>query len=380
MAAGSGISWCDATFNPLIGCTKVSAGCKNCYAERDFDRRKGFAEWGNDGSRVMTSRSNWNHLLKWDRMAAAGGCLGCLKYPPESGRCETCGGTGQLNRRQTVFVASLADVCEDWDGPIYGRNRKLFPDDGPLVFEGVEAGGAPNWDSVWDEFALNGMVGRRVTYNDVRDRLWSYIERCPNLIFLVLTKRPQNILRMTEGRYFPNVMFGTSIEDQRWAHERLPHLHAARVRCGSGLFVSCEPLLGPVDLGLDGPERQQLDWVITGGESGPDARPARSDWYRSIRDQCLEYGGVPFHFKQLDAATYGKLATKWDSFPDDLKVRELPSCAYNGPRKTCGVQTTLAGSTKGGWGQRAVTGRIPESLSSEDEGPGGEAEYPGADA
>lgn len=294
MGAGTGISWADSTWNPIIGCTKVSAGCKNCYAERDFDRRKGFVEWGPDGSRVMTSASNWGHLAKWNKMARNGACLGCLRYPKGSGECDTCGGSGRVDRRQTVFVASLADVFEAWDGPIYGRNRKLFPDDTPLWFQ--QEG---RWETVLEQSLAEKITGTRaITYDDVRARLWDHIEKCPNLIFLVLTKRPENILSMTEGRYFPNVMFGTSIEDQHWAAERLPHLHAARVRCGSGLFVSCEPLVGPVDLGLDGQYPQQLDWVITGGESGNDARPAQTNWFRMLRDQCQEYGGVPFHFKQ----------------------------------------------------------------------------------
>lgn len=381
MGAGTGISWADGTWNPIIGCAKVSPGCTNCYAERDFDRRKGYADWGKNGTRVMTSRSNWNQLHKWQRMAQAGACLSCLKAT--EGPCATCGGKGHLDRRQFIFVASLADMFEAWDGPIYGRNRKLFPDDTALVFEGLEEG-APatlrNWDAVMQEGKLGGMVGRRVTFGDVRERFWSYVELCPDLIFLVLTKRPENIVPMVGDRYFPNVMFGTSIESQEWADARLPHLHAAWEKCGCGVFVSAEPLLGPVDLGLDGRYLRQVDWVITGGESGSAARPARTDWYRMLREQCEETG-VPFHFKQFGEWAPMSLPTRglptryavmrgdhvdyMDERPPELhspvgealerfawvgkkaagrtldgRIHDaLPSCAWRGPRKVATYET-----------------------------------------
>lgn len=296
----------------------------------------------------MTSTSNWNQLFKWDRMASAGACLGCLKYPSE--QCATCSGTGVVKRRQTVFVASLADVFEEWDGPIYARNRKLFPDDTPLWFQR-----SGDFSTTLEQSLAEKITGSRpVTYDDVRERLWSYIDRCPNLIFLVLTKRPENILRMTEGRYFPNVMFGTSIEDQFYAHERLPHLHAARARCGLGLFVSCEPLLGPVDLGFY-LAHIGLHWVIVGGESGAGARPCDIEWVRDIVRKCRAAGVAPF-VKQLGSkpampladwrailpgrvsllptlGDYSKLRLKHghggntEEWPEDMRVREFPVVA-----------------------------------------------------
>lgn len=165
-----------------------------------------------------------------------------------------------------------------------------------------------------------------------RDDLWHLIDQTPNLDWLLLTKRPQNIPKLFPnpatgvkpwGDGWPNVWLGTTAENQQEADRRIPHLLAvpARVR-----FLSCEPLLGPLDLTPEadnlyqrlsewyGPEgfdptgsqprqtRQRgwfprIQWVICGGESGSGARPMHPDWARSLRDQCAS-AGVPFLFKQ----------------------------------------------------------------------------------
>lgn len=140
---------------------------------------------------------------------------------------------------------------------------------------------------------------RRAELNPWRKRLWQLIEQTPHLDWLLLTKRPQNIGGMTpwERKWPNNIWLGTTVENQKFAELRLPHLlkHPAKVR-----FLSCEPLLGPIDLtgwirpkaGLYG-----IDWIIAGGESGPGARPMDPDWARSLRDQAMS-NGVAFHFKQ----------------------------------------------------------------------------------
>ena len=166
-----------------------------------------------------------------------------------------------------------------------------------------------------------------------RRDLFSLIRGTPHLDWLLLTKRPQNIPRFLHyyqtgngGDLWPNVWLGTTVENQAEADRRIPHLLAvpAKVR-----FLSCEPLLGPVDLtsmdinghqaarnlGLIGaycinaltgrnddmgrpcPDVPRINWVICGGESGPGARPMHPDWARSLRDQC-QAAGVAFHFKQ----------------------------------------------------------------------------------
>lgn len=136
-----------------------------------------------------------------------------------------------------------------------------------------------------------------------RKRLWETIGACDAMDWLLLTKRPENIMRLWSfGLEWPNVWFGTSVENQEQADKRIPELLKvpAKVR-----FLSCEPLLGPVDLTTDGylsagwtgAVLPGISWVICGGESGPGARPMHPDWARSLRDQCVA-AGVAFHFKQ----------------------------------------------------------------------------------
>jgi protein gp37 len=285
MAETTGISWADATFNPWIGCTKVSPACANCYAERDFDIRYGRVKWGPRGSRMVTSESNWHKPVKWNRDAERDGV------------------------RKRVFCASLADIFEDWQGPMYKSS-------GAQLFNYSGNGG---W---WDQTEnIVGMGEGALTMQDVRNRLFMLIDSTPNLDWLVLTKRPENILRMTppavtnlslitkgvSAIYRENLWLGTSVENQEYADSRIPELLKCRDMARI-LFLSCEPMVGPVDFSdvtkrsdavsqlgkkaLDG-----INWVICGGESGPGARPCDPNWFRSLRNQCAA-AGVCYHFKQ----------------------------------------------------------------------------------
>lgn len=138
----------------------------------------------------------------------------------------------------------------------------------------------------------------RADLNEHRRRLWQLIEETPNLDWLLLTKRPQHILRMTPWRdaWPNNVWVGTSVENQRLAELRLPQLLRvpARVR-----FLSCEPLLGPLDLRpwFNRRGSRPINWVIAGGESGAHSRPMHPDWVLGLLEQC-QHAEVPFHFKQ----------------------------------------------------------------------------------
>jgi protein gp37 len=132
-----------------------------------------------------------------------------------------------------------------------------------------------------------------------RSRLWQLIGDTPNLDWLLLTKRPQHVHNFVPwGDAWPrNVWLGTTVENQRWAKKRLPYLleQPAAVH-----FLSCEPLLGPLDLTpwlTADIGAHAVGWVIAGGESGHRARPMNPDWARALRDQC-EAHAVPFHFKQ----------------------------------------------------------------------------------
>ena len=163
---------------------------------------------------------------------------------------------------------------------------------------------------IWNEEARASGVRQRVFCASMADvfehradlkpqriRLWKLIDNTPNLDWLLLTKRPQNIARIAPwGANWPaNVWLGTSVENQALAEKRLPFLlkNPAVVR-----FLSCEPLLGSVDL------RQwfqrngfySIDWVIVGGESGGSSRPMHPDWVTSLLHQCHDFE-VPFHFK-----------------------------------------------------------------------------------
>lgn len=275
MAENSKIEWTTHTFNPWMGCTKVSPACQHCYAERDMDKRLGKVAWGPNGTRVKTTPAYWDKPLKWNRDAG--------KTP---------------GVRPRVFCASLADVFEDWQGPIVDHNGK------ELTNATIETAG-PN--------------AKPLTMDDLRRDLFELIDATPNLDWLLLTKRPENIQRMVPeaafraddskywSRYRANVWLGVSVENQEQADKRIPLLTGCS-DLSSTLFLSCEPLLGAVSsFDINDPEwtteqfeksyEVEINWVIAGGESGPNARPSHPDWFRSLRDQC-EAAGVPFLFKQ----------------------------------------------------------------------------------
>ncbi|WP_199789735.1 DUF5131 family protein [Sorangium cellulosum] len=168
--------------------------------------------------------------------------------------------------------------------------------------------GEAHWDGplAWNEKAAREGQRRRVfcasmadVFEDRADldpwraRQWKLIGATPWLDWLLLTKRPENVGAMVPwGSNWPaNVWLGTTVENADWAAKRIPALlqHSAVIR-----FLSCEPLLGPIDLS---PWMGEIDWVIVGGESGHGARPMRPVWARSLRDQCAT-AGVPFFFKQ----------------------------------------------------------------------------------
>lgn len=255
MGDNTGIEWTDATWNPTTGCTKVSQGCKHCYAEVMAKRLAGRAGYPADEPFRLTLHPDRLTLpLRW-------------------------------KRPRRVFVNSMSD---------------LFHKDVP------------------NEFIL---------------RVFDVMHQCPRHTFQVLTKRPERMAEFLNamvddggwGRLPPHIWIGTSVENQEGADTRIPHLLCcpATVR-----FLSCEPLLGPVDieryLWLSGPSTAgpwrdalgrlrgcggvggqtisrvrsgNIGWVIAGGESGPGARPMHPRWAQDLRDQCAE-AAVPFFFKQ----------------------------------------------------------------------------------
>lgn len=263
------ISWTNKTWNPTVGCSRVSDGCRRCYAERTYRRfHKGALPWTAENAGVNV------HCI-WGRL------------PQPS----------HWRKPAMVFVDSMSDLFHE-----------KVPDD--FI------------SSVWNQMRNND----RHTYQ-------------------ILTKRPKRMLEWV-GYWYPrgstppsNIWLGVSTENQIAADERIPLLlqTPAAVR-----FLSCEPLLGSIDLKLfdrtshyycdegtdDDPTpahrcKAPIDWVIVGGESGPGYRPMDLDWARAIRDQCRS-AGVPFFFKQesglrpgTNAALDGK---EWKEFPSRVSL------------------------------------------------------------
>jgi protein gp37 len=274
MGDRSGIEWTDATWNPVTGCDRVSEGCDHCYAQTLARRLK-----------LM---GNPRYQLDGDPRTSGPG-FGLNLHPDKLTEPLT------WSRPRRVFVNSMSD---------------LFHDDVPGGF-------------IANVFGVMAVAQQHQ--------------------FQILTKRPGRMASLLariedETRAFaawhensrttldpgtilwplPNVWLGTSVENQRWADIRIPKLlrTPAAVR-----FLSCEPLLGPIDLHLD-IVPGELGWVIVGGESGVGARPMDASWARSLRDQCVG-SGVPFFFKQWGGITPkagGRTLDErtWDEMPASL--------------------------------------------------------------
>jgi protein gp37 len=154
-----------------------------------------------------------------------------------------------------------------------------------------------------------------------RERLWQLIETTPWLNWLILTKRPENILAMSPWHVWPdNIWLGTSVGLQSRAEERIPHLLQVPTAVR---FLSCEPLLGQLDLS---PWLSEIQWVICGGESGNSARPMNLDWARQLHLQCSE-ARVPFFFKQVG----GRYHNSGGSLLDGQHSRAMPPESPSSP-------------------------------------------------
>ena len=287
-----GIAWTDATFNPVRGCRKLSAGCAHCYAAELSRVNPGvLGTWGANGQRVV-SPDGWEARFDaWEKKAAKAG------------------------NPMRISVNSM------WD-----------PGEGPDV-NGKE-----------------GRDGPRAEYLPVLLKLVQIAHRCPHLRLQMLTKWPWNLVAWWRKREWymmddatgktvewpANLWIGASTEDQASADERIPWLMMlpAAVR-----FLSVEPMLGPVLIPLvhlpsslpvplpskrwarerNGWLGNGISWVIAGCESGRGARPVGLAWVRSLRDQCVT-AGVPFFFKQaMEGGEVVSLPTLdgkvWDEFP-----------------------------------------------------------------
>lgn len=280
MGDKSGIEWTDATWNPVTGCTKVSQGCKHCYAERDWSRLAHLPAYqGRAFTDVACHPDRLDQPLRWAKP-------------------------------RRIFVNSMSD---------------LFHED--VADEFID-----------EVFAVMSLTPRHEFQILTKrpDRMRAYMRRidASPLLLDIARRVISNTRGIVSFRYdfawpLPHVWLGVSVEDQAAADQRIPLLlqTLAAVR-----WISAEPLLGPIELhalphlhgygsphcsecgypvtidalngytacgpsACDGPRVATLDWVVVGGESGPKARPMHPDWARSLRDQCAA-AGVPFVFKQ----------------------------------------------------------------------------------
>ncbi len=270
----TGIGWCHYTANLWWGCTKVHAGCDFCYVE-SWANRFGTDVWGYDKPRQEV-KSVWKDLDKYQRLASR---------------------AGEVHR---VFVGSMMDIFEKPMMLVDSKGVELMQGTGELRFKFFSAIEAGNY---------------------------------PNLMFLLLTKRPSNI-----NKYIPeswktnlpkNVMFGTSPVDQDTASTLIYQLLEVKGK----RFLSIEPQLLDIDFykvadtwngkeinpwrkGPDAIILNGINWVIQGGESGPNRRPFELEWAYNMKEQC-DNANVPYFFKQID---------KVKQVPDDLIAsREIPT-------------------------------------------------------
>ncbi len=237
MGDSSSIEWTEATWNPVTGCTKLSAGCANCYAERLAIRLRAMGQPRYaQGFAVATHEDALRLPLSW-------------------------------KRPRMVFVNSMSD---------------LFHED------------------IADDFVLK-------VFDVMIDAPWHR--------FQVLTKRSARLREMNSILpWASHIWMGVTVEDEGC----LRRVDDLRRTNAAVKFLSIEPMLGP----LSGLDLTGIDWVIVGGESGPNARPMQSEWVIEIRDSCQQ-ARVPFFFKQWGGVNRKKTGRvldgrTWDEIPNTL--------------------------------------------------------------
>jgi protein gp37 len=254
------IEWAHHTANIWWGCYEVHPGCDNCYAKKLANRYHGpDMLWQQSGPRMLI-KSVWKDLARYQKKAE------------------------QAGERHFVFINSMSDI---------------FEKEMPVV----------NFDH----------TPTNITTADLREKLFELIPTMPNLIFLLLTKRPSNIMKMVPPSWIwqppKNMMYGISVVDQQTYDTLMPQFISIEGR----KFLSMEPLLADINLApvkwrepFPGTRNyanqndwlEEIDWVIVGGESGHNARPMDPNWVRNIKERCDKRTDMarpwplPFFFKQ----------------------------------------------------------------------------------
>lgn len=303
------IGWCQQTWVPYTGCDKISPGCEGCYAIR--------MSWR------LAHNPKTKHFYEGTVKKTAG---------------------GKLN-----WTGEIKENIPQLDKPL--RTKK------PTIFF------VNSMSDVFHEALTNEQI----------DDIFQIMSMCPQHIFQVLTKRHEHMLKYFQWKMFghghkykewplKNVWLGVSVENQKYADMRIPMLLQvpASVR-----FLSCEPLLGSINFNftdfpagmkwrsknyLTGILRDEngfiergagIDWVICGGESGPDARPIHPYWVEMIKTACEE-AKVPFYFKQWGEFAPGSTAASNKSYAVLLDGRYAPYSELT-------MQSKPLGLTVGEW-------------------------------
>lgn len=326
------IEWTDEVWNPVTGCTKVSPGCDNCYAERLTERFHGpgsFAE-------VKLHEDKLDAPLRW-------------------------------RRPRMVFVNSMSDLFHDRIPDEFIAEAFAVMAMSPLHTFQILTKRHGRMRSLLNSPGFWRLVGKHGVGIAMSRTRGQYPAAGP----MALTADSTDVWEAVSP--LPNVWLGVSVEDQKRADLRIPALLAtpAAVR-----FLSCEPLLGPVDLSRyvsgDCPECGQditteacgtvhadmacdptatgLQWVIAGGESGPGARPMHPSWAQTLRDQC-QAAGVPYFFKQWG---------EWAPVPTDHpKAQGMDVRGYFGSRCNYVERPPMSALPAGQWSIGGDTGFTP---------------------
>lgn len=293
MGDKTGIEWTDATWNPIRGCSRVSAGCEHCYAERQAHRMN------HPGGPYEGLTVLGKHGPRW---------TGKMRQVPEM-----LDKPIRWQRPRLIFVNSMSDLFHpgvpfEYIAAVFGIMLRAEHHTFQVLTKRPERMlEFFKWLNAWRELPyVTCLVASQ--------------EHVP------LTKQEHVKYLGTQGWRWPlpNVWLGTSVEDQKSADLRVPLILKVEAVVK---WLSMEPLLGPVDLADLEPGK--LDWVVVGGESGPGARRMEPEWARVALFQC-GYAGVPVMFKQLgavwakDVKGSNKKGGNWEVWPDTLRVRQYP--------------------------------------------------------
>ena len=356
MSEGSNIQWTHNTQNFWRVCSKVHAGCTNCYAESHFCCRLHGIQWGSEnqgGNRKVAAPGTWNEPFKWQRRAERDG------------------------NRPRVFCMSLGDIFEKWDGPVIDQNDEQLFHDATWCgsIKQKRARGYMPLSQIEEQFGDIDTASEQgvapATLGDFRRDAFGVIQYCSSLDWLLLTKHglwngAEQIIQNwphqctqcgvtanwnADGRCpedschgavepvrLPQVWLLGSVSDQETADRIVDQLHHIK-QLGICRYVglSVEPLIGPITLR---PEWDWLDWLILGGEStqAGECRRLDIDWLRQLVDQSRQMG-IPCFVKQLgslagevdDAGNWCQLETTDDKggdpddWPTEIRVREFPN-------------------------------------------------------